>query len=97
MGTPQRMGRCDSRVGRGIGRRRVRMTVTDKTPQPKWVEEMHTFFQEHGHYRPEDLRRVLGPQDACVQQIATADFQATLNALGGVLSNEGTSKGTAKA
>jgi hypothetical protein len=29
-------------------------------PPPAWIEEMRRFFQEHGYYRPEDLRRLLG-------------------------------------
>ena len=28
--------------------------------EPEWIREMRRFYNEHGGYRPEDLRRLLG-------------------------------------
>lgn len=34
---------------------------------PEYVRDMHTFYAEHGYYRPEDVLRVLGDQGVTVR------------------------------
>lgn len=34
--------------------------VPEPVSEPKWVEEMHGYYQQNGFYRAQDLQRVLG-------------------------------------
>jgi hypothetical protein len=55
---------------------------TDKQVAPKaaapaqWVQDMHRYYDENGHYRAEDLHRVLGDPSKSVQVQASSDSPA---------------------
>jgi len=44
-----------------------------ETP-PKWVIDMHDYFRTNGHYRVEDIHRVLGDQHDRVEVQASTDI-----------------------
>lgn len=42
---------------------------------PEWVKQMHSYFQQNGSYRAEDLQRVLGDSRESVRTETTANSQ----------------------
>jgi hypothetical protein len=56
------------------------MSMALKDPTPKWVTDMHTFFQAHGFYRQEDLERLLGGPSGHLQKSTSVVLQVNLPA-----------------